>query len=375
MLIRARNTLDQTALQTNLSKGGAASASTFYVQNINSFEASWAIQLGKTNEEKTEILLLGTTTPSGTTLTTTTGARFAHPTDTPVYAIKFNQMVFKRSTTGTSGTAAIITNGTESITPDSEYTQYDDTSAVSTYAYKAYYQNSVTGGVSSDSDWITTSGFSFFSLSKIRERIKRKLSSAGYIKYDDVIDDWINEWKEKMTNTAIDVNQDYSLGSTTVAYSGTTELGTITDTDFKIIRRVRFTSDDVNFYTATKMNVTDFEQDETFNESHPYYYMYGENIIGRKPNDATGTACILYYKRNTLLEDETDELPVSMQSYTKSFIDYGLAQAYYLDEKTELASLHEGKANNELERFRMEITPRTRSGPQSIKIVESIEGD
>ena len=375
MLIRARNTLDQTALQTNLSKGGAASASTFYVQNINSFEASWAIQLGKTNEEKTEILLLGTTTPSGTTLTTTTGARFPHPTDTPVYAIKFNQMVFKRSTTGTAGTASIITGGTKSIMPDSEYTQYDDTSAVSTYAYKAYYQNSVTGGVSSDSDWITTSGFSFFSLSKIRERIKRKLSSAGYIKYDDVIDDWINEWKEKMTNTAIDVNQDYSLGSTTVAYSGTTELGTITDTDFKIIRRVRFTSDDVNFYTATKMNVTDFEQDETFNESHPYYYMYGENIIGRKPNDATGTACILYYKRNTLLEDETDELPVSMQSYTKSFIDYGLAQAYYLDEKTELASLHEGKANNELERFRMEITPRTRSGPQSIKIVESIEGD
>ena len=213
MLVRARNTLDTTALSSNLTNNTAIGASTLPVQNINSFSASWAVQLGRTKEENAEIVVLGTATPSGTALALSGTARYAHNIDTPVYATKFDKIIFKRSTAGTSGTATAMTNGTVTITPDSEYTQFDDTTALSTYAYKAAYYNSVTVEVSSDSDWITPTGFSFYSLAKLRQRSKDAIYNAGYIKSDEVIDDWINEWQEQMGNSAIKVNESYALGT------------------------------------------------------------------------------------------------------------------------------------------------------------------
>jgi len=162
---------------------------------------------------------------------------YDHAADTPVYAIKFDQIIFKRSTSGTAGTATAMTDGTVTITPDSEYTIFDDTTGASTYAYRTQYRNSVSGETSSDSDWQTTEGFSFYSLAKIRDRVKRKLFGNNIIQDDQTINDWINEWIESMNNVAIDVNKDYSYGTVDVAF-GTSGLGTISTSNFKEVRRM-----------------------------------------------------------------------------------------------------------------------------------------
>ena len=51
-------------------------------ENPNGFAASWAIQVGDTGEEQSEVLLLSTSTPSGTAGTTTANSLYEHPADT-----------------------------------------------------------------------------------------------------------------------------------------------------------------------------------------------------------------------------------------------------------------------------------------------------
>lgn len=375
MIVKVQNSLPQSAPFTFLSVAEAAGVSTLHLKNINSAQASWAVQLGTTGEEQSEVLVMGTAVPSGTSVTTTANTRFSHPTDTPVYFIKYNQVVFERSTAGTAGTATPMTDGTITITPDSPYTQFDDTSGSTSYAYRAYFQNSVTLGTTVESDWLTPTGFTFYSLAKIRARIKSRFHNPSFISSDEIINDWINEYLQKMQNVAIDVNKDYALGSTTVAFSGTTELGTITATDFKEIRRVWMTNDNSSFYKASKMNITDFTPQQTFAATDPKFYYKGDNVIGRLPHDSTGTASIIYYQIPSILVNDTDEIPVSMRAYTKGFIDYAQAMGYYLDNDAGRADRFLVSANQEIEKYRTEITPRSKTGPQTIVFTDVVDSD
>ena len=326
MIIKGLNPATDSVVTTGFSVGEAAAVGTLRVKNISGFTASWAIQLGKTGEEQSEIRVISASAPSGTALVVTSNTTFEHPVDTPIYAIKYDQLIFKRNTAGTTGTATPLTNGTIYMTPDQLFTQFDDTSGAATFGYKIQYRNSVTGSVSTESDWLTPEGYSFYSLGKIIERVKDKLYSPQFIKSDDVIISWVNEWKEMMDNAAVDVNKDYSLGTTTVAFSGTAELGTVTATDYKDMRRVWFTSDGQSYFAATKMDSNEYDPNQTFSQTHPYFYMQGDNVMGRKPSTESGTASILYYKFNDVLVDYTDELPTVQKNYTKAYVDYCISE-------------------------------------------------
>lgn len=373
MLIRARNLLDQQANYTFLSNGEAASGTVLRVKNINSFAASWAVQIGKTGEETTEILKLGTAAPSGTALNTVGTLKYSHPADTPIYAIKYDQFIFKVSTSGTSGTASAISNGTINITADSDYTIFDHTTGLSTYAYKVSYYNSVLADESTDSDWITPTGFSFYSLAKMRQRIKSKLFDSNYITDDTTYDDWINEWLEKLNNNANKVNKDYGLGTTTVTF-GSDGLGTITASDYVDLRKVEV-SYDGSYKVARKIELTDFSDTDTYSSAMPNYYFKGDNVIGFKPEESGGTARIVYTTIRTFLTNDTDELPVVMRPYSRSFVNYGVSQAYYNDHKVGEGDRYMALAEKDRLDFISEISPRSKSGVQTIQTIEGIDGD
>lgn len=374
MLIRCKNLLDQAAQTTFLTQLEASGTTTLHVKNANGYAADqWAVQLGKTGEEQTEIGLISGGVPSGTTLTLATASNFSHPTDTPIYAVKYDKVIWFRSVTGTAGAAAVL--ATSNITPDAEHTQYDDTSGASTYSYKAAWYNSITGGTSSLSDWLLSAGYDFYSLASIKQRVKDKLLNAGFIGDDSVLRDWINEYMELLTNKVIDVNQDYNLGSTNVAFSASGELGTITDTDFKQVRRAWYTENGTDIYTMTKMESTTPRPAQEFSSTEPFFYMYDNNVMARWPHDSAGTAKVLYYRLSPVLVNESDNLPIPMRGYTKGFVDYALAQAYRKDSKESLANTMESSALGHAERFMKEMTPRTKSGPQMIDIVESVGED
>jgi hypothetical protein len=374
MLIKVKNLLDQNAQTTYLTQLESSGTTTFHVKNANGYATNqWAIQAGKTGEEQSEIRVLSNALPSGTTLAMGTATSFSHPTDTPIYAIKYDKIIWLRSITGTAGAAAAF--ATSNITPDSDYTQYDDTTGASGYAYKAAYYNSVTDGTSTYSDWLTSSGYDFYSLASIKQRVKDKLLNAGFIGDDSVLKDWINEYMEILTNKVIDVNQDYNLGSTNVSFSGSNELGTITATDFKQVRRVWYTEASGVTYVMTKMESTTPRPNQVFTETQPYFYMYDNDVMARWPHTVAGTANVLYYRLTPVLVNESDSLPTPMRGYTKGFVDYALAQAYRKDSKLDIAQVMENSSMAQAERFMKEMTPRSKSGPQMIDIVESVGED
>lgn len=371
MLVRVKNSLTDIATNSFIGTAVSSGGTVVNVKNSNSFSDDWAIQVGNTGEEESEVKLISTV--SGLNLNLTSTLTFNHPVDTPVYAIKYNQVVFKVSTAGTAGTATAITNGTVTIQPDQPFTQFDHTTAANGYAYKACFRNSATGDLTSDSDWLTTTGYSFYSRAKIRERIKNKLFDASFIKNDAVFDDWINEWLELMNNAAINVNKDYSLGTVNVAF-GSDGLGTVTATDFKDFRKIEITTDGgVTYYNATRASQTDFNAQDVYPNTSPIWYPYGDTVFGVKPDGVAGTARISYYTHFTPLDSDGDELPNVFRPYSKSFVDYGLAQAYGVDNKLneKASSLQDAIAQRDL--FIRQITPRSMTGPKEIKIVDETD--
>lgn len=374
MIIKTNNNLNVNVPMTYLTNPEVSGTTVFRVKNTTGFDnTSWAVQVGQTGEEQTEVLLLSGNPGIGTSMTSTAISLFDHPSDTPIYAIKYDQVVFERSTTGTGGVATPMTGGTITYQADNTFTQFDDTSGTTGYAYKTYFRNSVLLVNSTESDWITPTGFSFYSLAKMRQRTKDKLTSSAFITDDSVIDDWLNEWLEIMTNSAIDVNEDYALGTVDIAFSNNTELGTITATDFKQLRRVWYI-DGSGTYPMTKMDITNYQPDQIFTVIKPYFYMQGDTIIGRRPSDSSGTARCTYYKLNPVLVNDTDEVPTPMKGYTNSFVNYAQAQAYRKDSKPQ-ADQQEASALRELGRFKSELSPRNKTGADYVSIVEDMNAD
>ena len=161
-----------------------------------------------------------------------------------------------------------MTNGTVTIQADHEFTQFDDTSGSSTYAYRTYFRSSGLAVNSTESDWITPSGFTFYSLAGMRQRVRDKLWDSNFIKDDLVIDNWINEWRDQMVNSLISVNDDYAIGTVNVSF-GTNGLGTVTTTDFKQPKRIEVTYNGSDFFLSAKRDLNTYFPNETVNSAHP----------------------------------------------------------------------------------------------------------
>lgn len=369
-IIRIKNNLDNQAQNTYLSTSQSAGGTSLFIRNVNGFAENYAVQIGATGEETAEIHLISGT-PSGTTINLASSLNYPHSVDTPVFAIKFPTIKVYRNTSGTSTPATEL--GTVNITPDSEFTQYNDLNGASDYWYRVSFYNSNLNEETELSAWIQGSGFSFTSRAKLRQRVQNKLYDAGFIKSDDTINDWINEWLETMNNQAVALREDFSLGSTTVSF-GTDGLGTINATDYIDVRRAWFTTDGNSYYEGKRIESNEFMPTDTFNETDPRYYYHSDNVLAKLPVQSA-TASILYYKMPPILDNDDDELPLVMKPYSNSFVNYALGQAYMLDQKTDLAVNFLTLANNDLERFKLNITPRGASGPKYIQFTDSISAE
>ena len=379
MIIQTLNILDNlpTTQYSYLSANIVTGASTAPIKNINNFTASYAVQFGNTGEAQSEINLLGTATPSGTALILAGTTVYNHSLDTPVFNVIFDKIIFKRLTDGTAGTATgtavALTGGTINITPNSLFTEFNDSTGVNTYAYKTQYYNSVTTDVSSESDWFIPGGPTFYSLQKLRDRVKNRLYNANYIKSDDVINEWINEWMEEMNTAAIKVNKGYLMGTTSLTF-GTAGLGTITASDFMYPNKIEITQDGVNYIPTTLIPVNEWSDSDYFSPNAPRHSWTGDTTIQFLPAGQSGTAKITYSKGNPILVNDADELPYPMRRYTRTFINYGLYCAYENDQKPELTDTNYQKAEKGKADFINEITPRDQTGPQFINLAESLSG-
>ena len=75
------------------------------------------------------------------------------------------------------------------------------------------------------------------------------------------------------------------------------------------------------------------------------------------------------------MKNDSDELPVPMRSYTKSFVDYNLAQAFLKDGKLAEYQQKIVEAEAAKRNFVTELTPRDKTGPEMIILKEPISGE
>lgn len=371
MLLTVENNLTNlpSTLTSYLATNGTTGGTVLPVKNINGFQSGWAIQVGATGEETAEILNISGA-PSGTVLNTSGTVRFPHSLDTPIFQTHYDSVVFLRNTAGT--TSAPTALATVPITPDSFFTEYNDTSGVATYAYQTQFYNSVSGDLSGTSSWFIPGGPTFYSLQKLKDRIKHDLYSSQYIKDDNTIIDWVNEWLEIMTNSMIKVNQGYAMGTANYAF-GTAGLGTVSDPLFKNPVKIELTWDGITYTNSREIPINGFTSTDIFSSLAPRHYWAGDTVFGILPAGA-GTARMTNSLRYTPLANDSDELPQMMKGYTTSFIEYCLYKAYDLDQKKDQGDGHWQKAVAYQNAFISEITPRDQTGIKTIQLDDSLSG-
>ena len=378
MLIRSLNSLSEKSPSTILTNPEVAGTTSLRVGNTTGLTAGWAIQVGKTGEDQTEVVVATSVTNIGTIAIS--ALSFPHPANTQVSFIKYDKVVFEKSAAGTAGTATPIAGGTVGYQADAldqqtnqSYTIFDDTSGTTTDAYRTYFRSSGLAVNSTESDWITSTGFTFYSLAKLRQRVREKLWSSDYLA-DDEIDNFINEWKDDMVNSAVSVNEDYAIGTVNVAF-GTNGLGTVTTGDFKQPRRIEVTYNGADYFLSTKRSLNEYYPNEVVNSAHPYHNWEGDTVLHVMPSDQAGTAKIWFYRSGTPMVNDTDELPLPMRPYTNSFVNYALGMAYQKDGKTTEANNMLGMANGQKQQFLTQLAPRDKTGPTFVHLDEVISGE
>lgn len=366
--------IQQTYVASAISAGGTSSP----VKNIDGFTNQWAVQIGQTGEETAEIMIVsgvpsGTTLNFGTSPAHTAGTLFfAHAQDTPIYQLHYDQIVFSRSTTGTAGPFSSL--ATISIQPDSLYTAYNDQNGAASYAYYTQYYNSVTGDISGSSSIFVPGGPTFYSFQKLKQRVKDKLYSAGYIRDDTLIGDWVNEWYELMTNAALKVNQNYMLG--TAAYGfGTSGYGTVTATDFKQPIKFEVSYDaGVTWTPSREQSYQQISSLDFFSPNDPIHSWLGETTFWVNPPSSGGSIRLTYGQRFTPLVNDADELTQTLKGYTTCCIEYVLANAYGLDQKDAESQQHMQTFSALQNTFIGEVQPRDMSTEKTINLVDGISG-
>lgn len=381
MILSVENKLDQApnTLVTFLANAGTVGGTVFPIKNVNGFNQNWAFQLGKTGEAQAEILINPNSPTGGTVLNSSGSALYAHQIDTPVYQINYDKVIFYRNIAGTTGSGTPLSNGTVSITPSQFYTEYNDPTATSTYGYQAQFYNSLSGQQTNLSSYFFSTGATFYSLQKLRDRAKHDLYSANYIKDDNTIDDWINEWLEIMTNSMIKVNQGYAQGTVIYPFgppSGSPQvcLGTITDPLFVRPVKLEVSYDGNIWTTSTELKPYQFSSQDFYSAIYPCHYWQGDNVFGVLPTTQSGSAKFTYNLRYAPLVNDTDEVPLILKGYTTSCIEYVLHKAYSLDQKDDTADAHFQKFVLYQNAFVSEITPRDLTSEKMINMSDSISG-
>jgi hypothetical protein len=312
--------------------------------------------------------------PSGNNLVIAGTLRFDHSIDVPIHQIHYNKIIFKRSTSGTTGTPTALTDGTVAITPNLLYTEFNDTSGAVTYAYKTQYLNSVSGDVSSESDWFIPGGPSYYSLQKIRQRGRSAIYDTSIIKSEDDLTDWTNEWIEQMTNKAVKANEAYSQGTTAYSF-GTAGLGTVTEPLFKYATKVEITTDGVSYTKSTEIPMQSFSDIDVFSSNAPRHAWINDTVFQVLPKGAAGTVRMTLGKIGTPLSDDADELPQFLRGYTTGCVEYLQYRAYDLDQKDALADKHYNRYLRGQIEFVSEITPRDQTGVKTIEFEEELSGN
>jgi hypothetical protein len=200
MLITAFNPETIDLESSLLSNPYTAGVTSIQVDNNDRFVINDRILIGEQGTEKAEVVTVSAVSADGQTMTV--GATvFSHSAGDPVYKLRFDQVKFYRSTTGSTGAYSVISTQNLDVDNPNLTTIYDDTTGVAAYYYKITMYHSVSTLESDYTDPIQGTGWR-------REQV-------GYI-IDEILQEVSDQQELNVTRSELlgyfnDVNDDLTI--------------------------------------------------------------------------------------------------------------------------------------------------------------------
>jgi len=313
---------------TRLSVASAAAATSSTVENNTGFATNDYIVLGVLGEEKSELIILTSTTTS-VTIGHSGGLTFDHAVRTPIAEIPYNQAEVYRATSQT-GTYSLI--ATVDLTVDEPYTTYSDATGTSTSWYKIRYKNSNATTYSEYSDVVAGTGYTDDSLRSMADEVlgdfgdeySKEINRKTVLLY-------LKAAVRNLTKELFKVAPDYLRAYTTQALTASTATYDLPS------RFMGFIRVDVNFTGSTATDAYKVERFEseargdpntTYYKSDPRICFRGDQFVIRPtPDSSSGYAFLWYWKYPAVMADEADEhgLPFGARD---SLVSYALWRAW-----------------------------------------------
>lgn len=202
MVITSYNSTTEQLEKTFLTQPVSAGVTSLTVKNNNKLAANDRIMVGEMGLEKTEILTV--TSVSGGTAVVSGATVFSHDADDPIYQLRFDQVKFYRSTTGSTGTYTLLTTVAMDVDNAEKITTYDDTTGVSTYYYKISYYHSISTLESSLSDPVPGTGYARNTVGYLVDEVLRLVGDDNEKITDRTeIIGWMNDCSDDMLSRAV----------------------------------------------------------------------------------------------------------------------------------------------------------------------------
>lgn len=335
---------------TYLADAVAAGATSISVKNTDGFTTTKYVAIGIPGLEQSELMLPSTVTSPGT-ISFGSALKFPHNSDTQVRLLDYNQIKIYRSITGIDGSYTLLT--TIDITIDADDTQYEDQNSQPTYYYKFSYYNEATDVESDLSDAIAATGFVFYSLKTLIDRVLALFGDAkGDFVTREEVRDFLNEFYEKgQQEVAIATKRhgilthDIELENDVVEYDLPSDL--FMEKDIKVS-----TDGGTTFEGHTAhVGLGSHGKSDAGNIIYGYTIYNSVLRLDRKPTSSSHVLRVYYYPTPATLNLQTDTLASPFQNSTSLFIRYALAMCYLKDKKWDEYRTLNAHARDGLEAF------------------------
>lgn len=180
MIISAWNPTTEELEKTNLSATVQSGATSLTVKNTDRIPQNNIIMIGEMGMEQTElsITVAPTTTPDNR-INLNAGLAFAHASDEPVYRMRYDEILFYRSTSQ-DGAYELINSQKIDVDNKDKKTYYQDTMGSPSSFYKTKYRNSITFEETEFSDYISAEGYKVTSIGSVIGSVVRRIKDMGY---------------------------------------------------------------------------------------------------------------------------------------------------------------------------------------------------
>lgn len=358
--------------QTFLTADSLASATSLSVGNTTGLSTNKFVVVGKIGQDQTELLRPGAITAPSTLGTFDAAPKFAHNADDQVLLFDWNKIRVYKSTTGISGAYSLVSTLDIDVAHDT--TIYEDTASLTTYYYKFAPYNSITDVEGDSSDAIAATGFVFYSLKTMIDRVLSLFGDANaeFVTRDEVRD-WLTEIYEFAQQQVAIATDRYNISEQIISLQdGVTDYDL--EADFLIEKGVRVSEDGGITYPKFASNKQLDSMGKVIQSNVKYgYTIKGSKIVIDDPIPANSTDKIKVYYIATpfIFSDQTDTLKAPFINSSGIFVKYGLAHCFLKDKKSDDYKALKDEAENKVIAFVSFIKKLTNRHPQFSELMDA----